>query len=46
MKNRLIRNWIAVGIIWGGALVMTYLNQQTIHQIRREQETIEFMQIG
>ncbi len=45
MKNRLIRNWIAVGIVWGGALVMTYLNLQTIQQIKAKQEAIEFMQI-
>ncbi|MDX2447110.1 MAG: hypothetical protein QNK29_07935, partial [Desulfobacterales bacterium] len=45
MKNRLTRNWIAVGIIWGGALVMTYFNLQTIQQIRAKQEAIEFMQM-
>ncbi len=45
MKNRLTRNWIAVGIIWGGALVMTYFNLQTIRQIRAKQEAIEFMQM-
>ncbi len=45
MKNRLTRNWIAVSIIWAGALVMTYLNLQMIQQIRAEQESIEFMQM-
>ena len=45
MKNRLTRNWIAISIIWAGALVMTYLNLQMIQQIRAEQESIEFMQM-
>ncbi len=45
MKNRLTRNWIAVGILWGGALVLTFFNLQTIHQIRAKQEAIEFMQL-
>jgi Tfp pilus assembly protein PilN len=43
MKNRLTRNWIAVSIIWAGALIMTYLNLQTIQQIKAKQESIEFM---
>ncbi len=45
MKNRLTRNWIVVGIIWAGALTMTYLNLQMIQQIKTEQESIEFMQM-
>ncbi len=43
MKNRLNRTWISVGIIWVGALVMTYMNLHTIQQIRAKQEAIEFM---
>jgi len=43
MKNRLTRNWIAVGVIWAGALAMTYLNLQMIQQIKVKQESIEFM---
>jgi hypothetical protein len=43
MKNRLTRNWIAVGVIWAGALVMTYLNLHTIQQIKEKQASIEFM---
>lgn len=45
MKNRLTRNWIAVGIVWCGALILTYLNIQTIQQIRAKQEAFEFMQM-
>jgi len=45
MKNRLTRNWIAVGIIWGGALVLTYVNLQTIQQIRAKQEAVDFIQM-
>ena len=44
MKNRLTRKWIAVGIVWAGALIMTYLNLQMIQQIEAKQESIEFMQ--
>ena len=43
MKNRLTRNWIAVGVIWAGALTMTYLNVQTIQQIKTKQASIESM---
>jgi len=43
MKNRLTRNWIAVGVIWAGALTMTYLNIQTIQQIKTKQVSIESM---
>jgi type II secretion system (T2SS) protein M len=43
MKNRLTRNWIAVGVIWAGALAMTYMNLQMIQQIKARQESIEFM---
>ena len=43
MKNRLTRNWIAVGILWAGALIMTYLNLQMIQQIEAKQESNEFM---
>jgi len=43
MKNRLTRNWIAVGVIWAGALTMTYLNVQTIQQIKTTQASIESM---
>ena len=45
MKNRLTRKWIAVGIIWAGALTTTYLNLQMIQQIKAKQESIEFMQM-
>ncbi len=44
MKNRLTRKWIAVGIVWAGALIMTYLNLQTIQQIQSKQESMEYMQ--
>ena len=43
MKNQLTRNWIAVGVIWAGALTMTYLNVQTIQQIKTKQASIESM---
>jgi len=43
MKNRFTRNWIAVGVIWAGALTMTYLNVQTIQQIKKKQASIESM---
>ncbi len=43
MKNRLTRNWIAVGVIWAGALTMTYLNLQTIQQIKTKQVSIDSM---
>ena len=43
MKNRLTRNWIAVGVIWAGALTLTYLNVQTIQQIKTKQASIESM---
>lgn len=45
MKNRLTRKWIAVGVLWAGALTMTYLNLQMIRQIEAKQESIEFMQM-
>ncbi len=44
MKNQLTRKWIAVGIVWVGALILTYLNLQMIQQIEAKQESIEFMQ--
>ena len=44
MKNRLFRNWIAVGVIWAGALSMTYLNLQMVRQIKIKQASVEFMQ--
>jgi hypothetical protein len=43
MKNQLTRKWIAVGIVWAGALIMTYLNLKMIQQIEVKQESIEFM---
>ena len=43
MKNQLTRNWIAVGVIWAGALTMTYLNVQMIQQIKTKQASIESM---
>ena len=43
MKNRFTRNWIAVGVIWAGALTMTYLNVQTIQQIKTKKVSIESM---
>lgn len=45
MKNRLARNWIAVSIIWVGALIMTYLNTHAIKQIRDNQTSIESMRM-
>jgi len=44
-KNKLTRNWIAVGIIWIGVLVLTYLNSQTIQQIKSNQANIESMRM-
>lgn len=43
MKNLITRNLIAVGVIWAGALTMTYLNVQTIQQIKTKQASIESM---
>lgn len=43
MKNRLTRNWIAVGVIWAGALILTYMNLQMIQQIKTKQVSIESM---
>ena len=42
-KNRITRKWIAVVVIWGGALVLTYLNSQTIQQIKTKQTIVESM---
>jgi len=41
MKNRLARTWIAIGIIWAGSLVLTYINSQTIQQIKSHQAFTE-----
>lgn len=40
-KNKITRKWIAVVVIWGGALVLTYLNSQTIQQIKINQAAME-----
>jgi len=45
MKNRITRNWIAVGVIWAGAMLLTYLNIQTIQQIRSQQTAVESMRM-
>jgi len=44
-QNKLTRNWIAVGIIWIGTLVLTHLNSQTIQQIKTEQTNMESMRM-
>lgn len=43
MNNQLTRNWVAVGIIWAGALILTYLNLQMVQQIKTKQVSIEAM---
>ena len=43
MDNQLTRNWVAVSIIWAGALILTYLNLQMVQQIKTKQVSIESM---
>lgn len=41
MKDKLTQNWIAIGIIWTGVLAMTYLNLQSIEQIKSRVQFLE-----
>lgn len=43
MKDQLTRNWLAVGVVWVGVLLFTYMNLQMIQQIKTKQASIESM---
>ena len=45
MKNRLSRNWLAVGVIWLGAWILTFMNLNTIQGIKNQQDMLEYQQM-
>ncbi len=44
-KNRITRNWIAVGVIWIGVLVLTHFNSQAVEQIKTNRAAMESMRM-
>ena len=44
-KNRITRNWIAVGVIWIGALVLTHFNSQAVEHIKTNRAALESLRM-
>jgi hypothetical protein len=44
-KNKITRNWIAFGVIWIGALVLTHFNSQAVEQIKTNRAALESMRM-
>ena len=44
MNHTLTRKWIAITIIWAGVLILTFMNTQTIGQIRQLLTSAEILE--
>lgn len=45
MKNTLQRYWLVVAVLWVGALVLTYLNVQTVSAFRQRRQAAETLRM-